>query len=152
MVRLERQANRSRVPWMGLEVVTILIRLSAVEDRAFDFEPAVSEAGSEYSKTNVRGILQVMRKRSRWILRCRSAVHEGRRSQRRLARIAKVREPGSTFAERYCILRRQLHPEIMWMLPINYWLAFVSLAGLEQQRRASPSEREWLQTKHPAKL
>src|SRR5258706_14289960 len=61
MVRLERQANRSRVPWMGLEVVTILIRLSAVEDRAFDFEPAVSEAGREYSKTNVRGILQMMR-------------------------------------------------------------------------------------------
>ena len=51
---------------MRLEVVTILIRFSAVEDRAFEFEPAISEAGREYPKTNVRRILQVMRQRSQW--------------------------------------------------------------------------------------
>src|SRR5258706_8307101 len=79
-------------------------------------------------------------------------MHECRWAQRRLARIAEVREPGSTFAERDGVLRRQLHPEIVWMLPINYWLAFEGLARLEKQRRASARKGEGLKTKHRSQL
>src|SRR5258706_4900332 len=152
VVGLERQASRARAPRMGLEVVTIFIRLSTVEDRAFEFEPAISEAGREYPKTNVGGILQVMRQRSRRIFRGRSAMHECRWAQRRLARIAEVGEPGSTFTERDGVLRRQLHPEIVRMLPINYRLPFEGLAGLEKQPRASARKSEWLKTKHRSQL
>ena len=60
VVWFKRQPRRTRVPGMLLEVVTILIRLPAVEYRAFDFEPAISESSSQHAKTNVRGILKMM--------------------------------------------------------------------------------------------
>src|SRR5437764_87985 len=119
VVWLKRESRRTRVPWMGLEVVTILVRLSAVEDRAFHLEPAIGEARRENAKTDVSGILKVMRQRRRWILRGRSAMHECSWPKRRLARIAKISEPGSAFAQRDRVLRRQLHPKIVRVLAID---------------------------------
>ena len=47
------ESGRTRIPLVGVEVVTVFIGLAAVEDRAFQFEPAISKPGSQNSETNV---------------------------------------------------------------------------------------------------
>src|SRR6185369_16782172 len=41
----EPESRGTRVPRMRFEVVTILVRLAAVEDGAFELEPAIRDAG-----------------------------------------------------------------------------------------------------------
>src|SRR6267378_2500729 len=45
LVGRKRQAGRTRVPWVCFEVIAILVRFAAVEDRTFQLEPAISESG-----------------------------------------------------------------------------------------------------------
>src|SRR3954453_8615172 len=117
---------------MRFEVITILARLTPIEDRAFELEPAIRETGRENSEADVRRVLQVMRKRRRRILRCGSAMHECIWSKRGLARIPDIRKPARAVANRHGVSRTQLHEEIVRMLPIDQWLAFVSLACLKE--------------------
>jgi len=58
-------------------------------------------------------------------------MHEGNRSQRRLARITKISEPGRVLTQWMSVLGRQLHEEIVWMLAIDQRLAFVRFTGLK---------------------
>src|SRR6266498_4288678 len=59
----KRKAHRAGVPWMRFEVVSIFVRFAAVEDRAFELEPAIRESGGQDSKADVRRILQMMSER-----------------------------------------------------------------------------------------
>src|SRR5713226_2461861 len=68
LVRHETQPCRTRVPAMSVKVVAVLVRLSTIEDRTFEFEPAISESRREYAKRDMRRVLQVMRERRGWIL------------------------------------------------------------------------------------
>src|SRR6266496_2876898 len=118
-IRHEAEPRGSRVPWMRVKIVTVLVRLATIENRTFQLEPAIRESRSEHAKADVRRILQVMRESRRRIFRSRHPMHEGHRAQRRLTRITKICEPGSALAQRQRVLRRQLHEEIMRMLSVD---------------------------------
>src|SRR5207245_691636 len=62
------QPRRARVPAMRIEVISILVRLAAVENGAFKLEPAIRKSGREYPKADVSRVLQVVRERGRRIL------------------------------------------------------------------------------------
>src|ERR1700754_4166492 len=53
-VRHEPKTNRARVPLVRVEVVTILVRFAAIEDRTFELEPAVRKSGRKNSESDVR--------------------------------------------------------------------------------------------------
>jgi hypothetical protein len=59
----EPQSCRPRVPWVRFEVVAVLVGFTTVEDRTFEFEPAIRESSRYYAETDVTRILQVMRQR-----------------------------------------------------------------------------------------
>src|SRR5438477_4389644 len=117
LIRRKTDTCRARIPLVRIKVVTILVRLAPIEDRSFQFEPSISEAGREYAKTDVGRVLQVMRERGRWILRSRSAMHERHRPQRGLAGITNICEPSPSIAQRQSVLRGQFHEKIVRMLP-----------------------------------
>ena len=52
-----------------LDAVTLLVRLTAIEQRTFNSEMIDNQAGSDHAKTGVRRVLQVMRERGRGQLR-----------------------------------------------------------------------------------
>src|ERR1051326_6533296 len=104
---------------MRFEVVTILVGLTAVEDRAFEFEPAIREPGRDHAETDVTRILQVMRQRRRCVLRGRGSMHECVWSECRLARITGVDKPTRTLAGGHRIARAQLHEQIVWVLKMT---------------------------------
>src|SRR6185503_20124251 len=90
---LKAQTRRARIPTVRVKVVAIFVRLTAIENAALEPETAITEPGGEYTKTYMRRVRQVVRERGGRILRGRSAMHESRRSQRRLARISEVSKP-----------------------------------------------------------
>src|SRR3989442_4338455 len=57
----KRQSDGTRVPGMCFEVVAILVRFAAVENRALQLEPPIGETTGQDAKTDMRGILKVMR-------------------------------------------------------------------------------------------
>src|SRR6266404_1764796 len=93
-----------------------------------------------------------MRERRRRILRRGHAMHERDRPERRFTGITKVGKPGSAFTNWQGVLRRQLHKQIVRMLPVDERLAFVSFAGLEKQRRSARRKSKRFKTEHAAQL
>src|ERR1044071_384503 len=79
-------------------------------------------------------------------------MHECIWPERRLARISDICKPVRAFTNGDGVSRAQLHKQIVWMLAIDQWLAFVSFTGLEKQRRAARRKREWLSAQHAAQL
>src|SRR5262245_1244031 len=79
-------------------------------------------------------------------------MHEGHRTQCRLARITKVSKPCPAITEGHRVLHRQLHKKIVWMLVIDQRLALVGFTSLKQQWRAAGREGKWLCAKHAAQL
>ena len=86
-------------PDPGGIVVTILIGLTAVENRAFQFEPTIAEAACQHTKAYMSGILQMVGQGSRRIFRRRRAMHESDRPKCRLTRIPDVNKPSATLTE-----------------------------------------------------
>src|SRR5437879_3527062 len=66
--RRKRQTHGTRIPRMGFEVVAIFVRFATVENRTLKLEPAIGETSCQDPKTDMRGILKVMRQCGRWIL------------------------------------------------------------------------------------
>src|ERR1051325_770320 len=151
-VRREPESRGTRVPRVRFEVVTILVRLAAVEDGAFEFEPAITESGRYHAETDVTRILQVMRQRRRRVLRSRGAMHKSSWSKRRLAGTSGVDKPARAFADRHGVARAHFHEQVVWMLSIDQRPAFVSLSGLKEQRRAARRKGERLGAHHGAQL
>src|SRR5689334_13810128 len=79
-------------------------------------------------------------------------MHECIWPKRGLAGITRIHEPVCTLTNWDGISRAQLHEKIVWMLPIDQWLAFVSFTCLEEQWRAARRKRERLRTHHAAQL
>src|ERR1051325_4480930 len=77
VVGRKRETRRARVPGIELEVITILVRLAPVEERAFELEPAIGEARRKDAEGDVRRILQVMRERRRGVFGRGAAMTEG---------------------------------------------------------------------------
>src|SRR6185295_1464179 len=111
--------HRTRVPRMGFEVVTVLIRLTPIKKRAFKLKPAILDSRRNHSETDVRRVLQVMRQRRRRVLRSRSAMHECIWAKCRLSGIDYVNKPARMFANRNRVGSAQLHEKIVWMLSID---------------------------------
>src|SRR4029079_6110282 len=79
-------------------------------------------------------------------------MHESVWSKRRLAGIACIDKPTRTFANRNGVTRAQFHEQIVWMLAIDQWFAFVRFTCLEKQRRAAGRESKRLRAEHRAQL
>src|SRR5437764_4447445 len=107
LIRRKADACRTRIPLVRVKVITILIRLTPVEDRSFDLEPPVSKAGRKYAKGDVRRVLQVVRECRRRVFRSRSSMHERHRTKCGLAGITKICEPRPAFAHRESVLHGQ---------------------------------------------
>src|SRR5436190_9437691 len=93
-----------------------------------------------------------MREGRRRVLQRGRSMHERGRTKCRLAWIAEICEPGATIAERQSVLRRQLHEEIVRMLPIDYRLSLVCLTCLKQQGRSARRKSKRLGAEHAAQL
>src|SRR5216117_3270688 len=53
LIRHEPETHRSRIPLVNVEIVTVFVRFTAIEDRSFKFEPAISKPTREYAKRDV---------------------------------------------------------------------------------------------------
>src|SRR6185369_4066245 len=126
---------------MSFEIVTVFVRLTAIENRALELEPAILKPACYHAETDVTRVLQMMRQRRRRILRSGSPVHKRIWPKRRLSWITCIDEPARAFANRHGVRGTQLHEQIVWMLSIDQGLAFVSLTRLEQERRAAWRKR-----------
>src|SRR4051812_47305188 len=129
-----RHSTRVRIEPNGVEVPTVLIRLSAVECRAFELPGVSEQPGGEHTKTHVRGILPVMTDRSGWVVHRGGAMHKGYRAESGLTGRGRVETPRQRFGDGVLVQRAQLHPEIVRMLPVVQRLTFEALAALKKQR------------------
>src|ERR1043165_4970067 len=57
IVGRKREPEGARAPWIELEIIAILVRLAAVEERAFEFEPAIGKARRKDAERDMRRIL-----------------------------------------------------------------------------------------------
>src|SRR6476620_426069 len=79
-------------------------------------------------------------------------MHECGGTKGRLTRVTCVSEPSGMIAKRYCISGRQFHEHVVWMLPIDQRLAFVSLTGLKQKWRTSWWKSKRFKAEQPPKF
>ncbi len=132
--RIEAQTAGPGVQSKGIEVPAVLVRLAAIEHRALDLPGAMDEAGGDHPEGDVGGIQPMMGDRRGRIVHPREAVHEGDGPQRRLARIAGIEEHRRRPADRKAVGARQLHEEVVRMLPVDQGRHPIGgLAGLQQQ-------------------
>src|SRR5262249_2803271 len=88
----------------------------------------------EHSIANVRRIQPMMSDRGRGDVHARKAMHEGGRSERRLARQATV-EKERPVAARDTVRAGQFHEEIVGVLSVDEWRAPVrGFPSLQQER------------------
>ena len=153
-IRIEVRAESAgvRVEPDGIDPPPLLIRLATVENRAFELPVVPEDAGGEHAEADVRGILPVMAERRDRIVHCRRAVHERHRAECRLAGWSDVRRDADAGRERALIHRRQLHPEIMGVLPVMQGLAPVALTALEKQRVTSIGDGRRVEAEHRSRL
>ena len=142
-------AHRPRVERARIHhVPSLLVRLRAAEDRAFDFPCAAVEASRQDAHGDVRRVERVMPERRRRVLEGRGPVHECNRSERRFA-------DGRT-GERQRVAARQRHPpddrglhhEVVGMLAIDQRPMVERLANLKKLPVAVASERRRIETEH----
>src|ERR1039457_5528739 len=77
-------------------------------------------------------------------------MHEGRRTERRLAGITKVEKRAKIDVELLRVTERQFAKQIVRMLPIVQRLTVPRLAGLKEKRITAPAFGEQIETHHRA--
>ena len=137
---------RARAPGDGVEasafdVPAVLVGLGAVEGRALEGQPPPSRAHRDHVVRDVRRVLPMMPERCRRVLPCRGPVHERGGAERRVAANGGLHPVGSLVAERAPVRRRQIHEQVVGVLPVDDRVAAERLAGLEQLRRAAVRDR-----------
>ena len=146
--RPEPHASRHRVHPSEVEVPSVLVRLAPVEHRRLEHPRAPIDGGGHDAVRDVRRIERVMPERRDRVFRRRRAVHERDRAERRLARgPARQRETGAV-VHRDAPDRRQLHEEIVGMLPIDQRSAVERLAYLEDFAVAALADGRGVETQH----
>src|SRR6476646_5148623 len=91
-----------------------------------------------------------MRHRSERVGHCGYAVRKSDRSERRFRGGPAVQLPTEAAGKRRVITRRELHEQIVRMLPIVNLLSVAEFAGREQIRIAAFTNRPRLETDHAA--
>ena len=100
------------------------------------------------AKSDVRRILPVMSDRRVWIIHCRQAMHERRRTERRLARITEIDVCAEIVLEFLREAERKFVEEIVRMLPVVQRLIVPGFAGLKQKRITASAFGERIETHH----
>src|SRR6266850_2624983 len=90
--RVVRKTHRSGIELAGLDVVAILVGLTAAKHRSLDLHVVVHVSQRHYAVSYVRGVEPVMRDRRFRAVLAREAVHERRRAERGLTRQPDIRE------------------------------------------------------------
>ena len=83
--RIDREPNPVGVERVEVEVVPILVRLPAVEQRAFELHVLGEHSGREHSIGDVGGVGPVVGQRREGIVQGRRPVHVGHGADPRLA-------------------------------------------------------------------
>src|SRR6185437_565170 len=104
--RIPGEAQGGGVEYAGLDVPPILIRLAAVEARAFQLPVPPGDARRDHAEADMRGIEPVVADRRLRRIQAREAVHEGRRAEVRLAWQAAIDEEAPLVAEPDAVARR----------------------------------------------
>src|SRR5258708_39011278 len=73
-----------------IEIPALLVGLSAVEDRSFDFPTAVDDSARYDAVGDVRGVQPVMTDRRLGTLHARESMHESRRAKPTFPRVAEI--------------------------------------------------------------
>jgi hypothetical protein len=95
LARLVPDAARERIEWAEIEIPSVVVGFTTIEDGSFENERAVIDRRRHDAKGDVRRIQRMVAERCRRVVGRRRAVHERHRSQRRLAhRSARKRQPG----------------------------------------------------------
>lgn len=92
----------------------------------------------------------MMPERRQRIGRCRDAVRKRNGPERRLARGGGVELHPEVPRQRTRVERRQLHEQVVRMLPVHERLPTECLAGLQKQRVALSANRPRLRAQHGA--
>src|SRR5262245_59723059 len=93
LVRQKRDAARERIKGAKIEIRSILVRLSTVEQRAFDLPPLIVGADRDDAESDVCRIHPMMRDGGDWIEHRRYAMWKADRSERGFARESAVSLP-----------------------------------------------------------
>ena len=127
-----RKTHRSGIELAGLDVVPILVGLTAAKHRSLDLYVVVHVSQRDYAISNVRGVEPVMRDRRFRVVLAREAVHERRRAERGLTRQRDIREDRAALGKRMAVGSRELDEKVMRMLPIDERSSVGGLARLQQ--------------------
>ena len=131
----------ARIEPAGLDVVALLVGLATAEHRAFQLQVAEHVAQRHHPVGDVRRVEPVMRDRRLGIVLAGEAVHERGRAESRLSRQPGVDECRAALRQAVAVRRRQLHEQVVRMLPVDQWrLPVGRLAGLQEERIAAFSE------------
>ena len=85
-------ARAGRIKAGTIKIVSILVRFAPGKHAAFHFESPPDDSQRRNAKSDVAGILPVMRNRSVRIIWYRpQSMHKGRRTERGLARVTKIK-------------------------------------------------------------
>ena len=129
----------------------MLVGLAALECRRLQLPARARPAGGDDAVGDVRRIEPMVRDRRQRLIARRSAVHERRRPQRRLADRPAIEVERLVALQPVVDLGGQLHEQVVRVLPVDQRLAVRDLAGGEQVGVAArPHQR--LQRAHRAQL
>src|SRR5262249_40750674 len=88
----------------------------------------------------------------RGVLRSGSTMHKCIWSECRFSGIARVNKPARTLTNRHRVSGTQLHEQIVRVLSVDQWLAFVRLTSLKQKRRATGRKGKRFSAEHSAQF
>ena len=124
-VHRESAGVRIQVAAAVVEIVAVLVRLPAVEQRPLDLHRVAEEAGGEDAKRDVGGILPVVRQGRQRVTRGGWTMGKGHRPDRGLAHGRHVKRDRQITSDGALVQRGELHEEIVGVLPIVQRLSFV---------------------------
>src|SRR5258708_18107044 len=129
--RLVPEPARHRIELSEIEVPAVLVRFAAVEHRSLQGPGAMIDRSRHDTEGDVRRVEGVVTERCERIVRCRGTVHEGYRTERRLARRSTGAGQPRLVGQRRTPDRSQLHEQIVGMLPVDERPAADRLAYLK---------------------
>src|SRR5438067_8235241 len=116
--RREGHAARRRVEAAGVNVPSILVRLSAVKGTCLDAHESKRDAGGDDVVGDVRRVLKMMTEDGLGNLQRRFAMRISDRSNGRISDWREVQKSRRAIGDRMRVLRSELHEEIVRMLSV----------------------------------
>ncbi len=146
--RPKPHTTRHRVEAPEIEVPAIVVRFTSVEHRPFDDPGTVVDGGRDEAERDVRRIKRVVRQRSYRVVRGRGSMHERDRSERGLPDRASGQRQPARAADRHAPNGRELHEEIVRVLPIDQRSAVDRFADLKDLAITSFPHRRGVEAEH----